>query len=328
MVRLNYLPESTVTFNAAEEREKLLAEAPDEIRKAARILLENSEVLDILCKHMELTTMVGVVYKQNKPLMKSVTDQGYAKILKQDEESVDAWVRQLSENPNVAQEFFQAQEDYENDEDLTEDEEYSEEPDYGYDDEDDEYDFYGLPPYGYSRYALRHAYRYPHLCDGIVNQWQRGGNIGTFQSAGDGWWDRHKDLVDDNFLKNDGGRMDRLQENANFDRQLRQDLGPRANDATARRNYLNQHADRYPNLQKHRRPVKATPKKKPSARPRKSSAEVKERKKTSRKKPKKMSRKKATKKQQTHRANKNMRRSHGGSSHHQRSSRGRGGRRR
>ena len=83
--------------------------------------------------------------------------------------------------------------------------------------------------------------------------------------------------------------------------------------------------DRYPQLQKHQRPVKASSKKKSSAGPRKASAGAKKHKKSPRKKPKKVSRKKPTKKQQTHRANKNMRRSYGG--HQGRQSSRRGGRR-
>ncbi len=317
LLRLNYLPEEAV-----DEREKILGEAPAEIRKAARILLEEPEVLDILTHHLELTTMVGVVYKQNKKLLKTTTDQGHERTLKKDEESVEAWAQQLHENPKAAQEFFEAEQDYEQDEDLTEEEEYTGEPDYGYEeDDDDEYGYYGLPPYGYTRYALRHANRYPNLANSMVQQWQRGGNVGTFQNAGDGWWDRHKDLVDDNFLKDGPGRIDRLKENARFDQQLREDLGRRADDPTARRNYLAQHGDRYPHLKKHQRPVKATAKKNRSAGPRKSSAGVKKHKKTPRNKPKKVSSKRPTKKQQTHRANKNMRRSHGG--HHRSGGRGR-----
>ncbi|MEK6239591.1 MAG: hypothetical protein N2C14_33145, partial [Planctomycetales bacterium] len=146
----NLVRELNVAYKARSRpmADQALSRVPRSIHPHAETLLQNPETLAIMEQNLELTTMVGTVYKTNGQQIKQLLEQMNAQSAQQEQSSTENWASLLAGNEEALQELLAAMEAYSQYQEETADEEesssdsgssdsgssesYSEEPYYSY----------------------------------------------------------------------------------------------------------------------------------------------------------------------------------------------------
>ncbi|MHC4265022.1 MAG: hypothetical protein ACYSUK_03715 [Planctomycetota bacterium] len=276
----------------------VLQDYPDEAKEAAKTLNFYPDVLNIMQKNLVMTGLIGAVYSDDKATILDAVNRMAENNNTEHDESVDDWAQILEQEPELIQEMQTAQQDYTNQYQSPPASGYVDGPinqrtdycdDYGYYMSDDGVPaVYGLPCYGYTSYVLYYPHRYPYLANRIIHHYYRRpvnpiarppgsgipGRPGTpaqlpedsvdgFYDAVRDWRQENPQILNDDFLAEDGKRVERLQEYGQFQEQFRQERQKYPD--LDRTSFLRRNPDKYPSLADTERARMARPQ--PSQRP-------------------------------------------------------------
>ena len=135
----------------------LLKDYPPEVQNALNTLLGLPEVLSILTDNIELTLLVGDVYRRDPHLVLLKADSLSLEVARQNAQELEGWKEELDDNPEVVEELKASAEEFASE--------------YGYDDEfydypdddvyyDDHSETYDVEHYYYDNYPYWFGYPY------------------------------------------------------------------------------------------------------------------------------------------------------------------------
>jgi len=232
--------------------ELLLSGYPPEAINAFREMIKMPEVLDMLFDHMQYTVVVGDYYKKNPERVLHKTDSLNLVLTQKNIQEADDWKQSMNDNPQAQEEYTQAAQEYAQDngyqpEDynapLTEDvTDYNTNPYnwwFGYPSWYP-YDYWNPYPYWYdwgfyygsgrrvvffglpSAYFMdwyfyypEHSSRYAELSNHYYNYFNRhreSMNNNSISHSVNDWRNRNRDIVTDDWDKDNSGRTQRFKE--------------------------------------------------------------------------------------------------------------------
>lgn len=228
------------------------------VQDAVRGLVRYPEILSILTDNLEMTVLVGDAYARNPAAVRARAGELRVEAARRNSEAVDAWARELEENPEALEELeasateFAREEGYEPSALPTSTATaavtitvnpypywfgypywyttpYWYPYPYWY-----HWGFYygpggtvvvfGMPSYRYTSWHFHghhHHYRYPHLSDHWLRHHERHRAAeGGFGDAIEDWRAENEGKFDGNWLRDDGNRAERLAEFGRFEEQF------------------------------------------------------------------------------------------------------------
>jgi hypothetical protein len=268
--------------------EQLLSGYPPEAINAFKEMIKMPEVLSILFDHMQYTVVVGDYYKKNPERVLHKTDSLNLVLTQKNTQETDDWKQSMNDNPQVQTEYTQAAQEYAQDngyqpEDynapLTEDvTNYSTNPYnwwFGYPSWYP-YDYWNPYPYWYdwgfyygpgrrviffglpSVYFMDWFFYYPDHCSkyaelsnhyyNYYNSHRESINNNSISHSLNDWRNRNKDIVTDEWDKDNSNRTQRFKEYGQMETDRRKYNTKHPQQQIAQSEYLQNKQNKYPLL--------------------------------------------------------------------------------
>jgi hypothetical protein len=240
------------TIRCQESFESILRGYPGEAGDAYRDLIRYPEVINTLYDNMQLTVVIGDVYKRDPMYVMRKTDSLNQALAEENARATAEWKQSMTDNPQAQDEYVQATQQYEQENGYSQDEytaplntDINTYPSYSYnwwfgypswypyaywDPNPFWYDggfyygpnhniiFFGMPsPYFMSWYFYYpdHHSQYPELSNHYYNYYyghRNGHNSNAVSRGVDDWRRRNKDVVNSDWDKDSKGRVQKFKE--------------------------------------------------------------------------------------------------------------------
>ena len=266
--------------------ELLLSGYPPEVINAFREMIKMPEVLDLLFDHMQYTVVVGDYYKKNPERVLHKTDSLNLVLTQKNTQEADDWKQSMNDNPQAQEEYTQAAQEYAQDngyqpEDynapLTQDvTNYNSNPYnwwFGYPSWYP-YDYWNPYPYWYDwgfyygpgRHAVffglpsayfmdwyfyypEHCYKYAELSNHYYNYYNKhreSMNYNSISHSVNDWRNRNKDIVTDDWDKDNSNRTQRFKEYGQMETDRRKYNTKNPQKQIEQTEYLKKKQNKYP----------------------------------------------------------------------------------
>lgn len=263
-----------------EKLAEVIEPYPKEVQESAKLMSGYPDVLSILQENLVVTGLLGAVYADDKPTIQQMVNRLASKVEQENTQAVDDWAKRLENNPEAIEELNAAKQAYEKEfghlvsgqpvvtsgPDTSK--ESSEQPsqininisdqklyygqyycdDYGYNvSADGSFAVHDTPCYDFDSYVLAYPHYYPHLSGELLEHYrEHREQPGDLYQAAKDWFEERPHIQEKDFLKDDGRRLERLQEQGQFDEEFAKVRKTRGN--LDRRRFLSENAERFPNL--------------------------------------------------------------------------------
>lgn len=238
--------------NYNSDFELLLSGYQPEVKSAFRDMIKMPEVLDLLFDNMQYTVVVGDYYKKNPERVLHKTDSLNLVLAQKNTQDANDWKQSMNDNPQAQEEFTQAAQEYAQDNGYNADDynapliqdvtNYYSTPYnwwFGYPSWYP-YDYWNPYPYWYDwgfyygpgRHAVffglpsayfmdwyfyhpEHSYKYAELSNHYYNYFNKhreSMNFNSISHSVNDWRNRNKDIVTDDWDKDNSGRTQRFKE--------------------------------------------------------------------------------------------------------------------
>jgi len=191
-----------------KDAEKVLAGQPEPIQKAARLLLKEPEVLELLQDDPDSYATVAKEFAKDRAKVSGTMDQ----MEKDDDKATDDWSARLEDDQAAFDQLVQAQAAFAKMSGGAAE-------DAGISGSGTDINIHSLPTPNFVNYVMANADKYPSLSDTMTSQWLSGKNSAGYDGAFHSWWHNYEGHFHDSLLKHDEHRADRLGELARFDHQ-------------------------------------------------------------------------------------------------------------
>ena len=147
------------------QRNAVLEPYPEEVQKAAKLLLFFPDVLGVMQEHLVMTGLMGAVYSDDKARIKEIVNEIAEAVKQEHEAAIDIWTERLQENPEAAEQLIAAAKAYAA---QTEPNQAAEETNIDVS-EDGEVEVSDLPSSDFVMYTLENADEYPYLSEEFLD---------------------------------------------------------------------------------------------------------------------------------------------------------------
>lgn len=268
-----------------------LSSYPVYIQKTYKELIDLPEVMMIMSNNLNMTVLLGDLYRSNPEQVKEELDSLNTVVAEQKAKELNDWKESLENDPEAMAEYEKASQEFASEHGYAESDYSGTLPDryqtdvyvhhvwrpypywfgcpwwYAYDcwypypwwyhwgyyyGPGNTVVIIGLPSAYYMSwhyYNYNHFYYYPHFTNVVIHYNEtHPNNVTTVTAATDHWIRDHNEQLPQDWLKNDGKRVDRIKEYGKFNMDYQTTIKDGTNKIPSQRDFLNEHSKDYPSL--------------------------------------------------------------------------------